>query len=124
MMETTQARTGNHSRPRRCLLFDWPAVRCVFAKAAVNSIVVKVGNVITNEAPQVLFVQRDHVVQHLAPTAAHPSFSDSILPWSLDARSLGFQARRLQELDDSVVKLAIPVEYDVLIRAGVLERLS
>ena len=78
MMETAQTRTGNHSRVRTRLLFDWPAIRCVLIEAVVNPIFVKVGNVVTDEAPQVLFVQRDDVVQHLAPTAPHPSFSDSI----------------------------------------------
>ena len=37
----------------------------------MNTIFVEVGNVITDEAPQVLFVQRDHMVQHLAPTPTH-----------------------------------------------------
>lgn len=69
-------------------------------------------------------VQRDDVVEDLAATTSDPAFRDAILAWSLDARSLGFQTRRLQEIDDCVVKLGIPVEYDVSIRAGVLERLS
>ena len=50
-MKTTQAGAGNHRRLRRRLILDWPAVRCVFAEAVVNTIVVKVGNVITDEAP-------------------------------------------------------------------------
>jgi hypothetical protein len=57
MMEATQARAGNRSRPRRRPLFDWPAIRRVLGGAVVNT-----------------------MVQHPAPAASHPSFSDSIYP--------------------------------------------
>jgi hypothetical protein len=41
------------------------------------------------------FVPHDYMVQDLAPAAAHPSFSQAILPRRLNAGPLGFQPRRL-----------------------------
>src|SRR5438105_3959816 len=78
MMESVQPRARNHRCLRRLLLFEWPVMRGVLREAVVNPIVVKVGNVVTNEAPQVLFVQGNHVVQHFPPTATHPSLSDTV----------------------------------------------
>ena len=90
----------------------------------MNPIFVKVGNVCTHETPQVLFVQRDHVVQHLAPTATHPSFSDSILPRRSDTRPFRLQSRGLQEGDDLVIECRITIEDRVPIRTSFGERLT
>ena len=119
MMQSAQARTGNHSRARRQFLIHWPTIRGVLAEAVVNPIFVKAGNVLPDEAPQVRFVQRDHVVQHLAPTATHPSFRDSILPGRSDTRPFGFQTGGFQELDDIRVELRVAVQHRVTEGASV-----
>ena len=118
MMETAQARARSHRRLRTRLLFDRPAIRCVLTEAVVNPIFVKVGNVITHEAPQVLFVQRDHVIEQLAPAATHPSFRDSILPRRLDTGPFGLQSRGLQEGDHLVIECRITIEDRVPIRTS------
>jgi hypothetical protein len=50
------------------------------------------------------FVERDHLIEDLAPTTSHPSLRDSILPRCVYARSFGFQARYLQERDDLAIE--------------------
>ena len=119
MLQATQARPGSHSRARRLLLIHRPTIRGVLAEAVVNPIFVKVGNLLPDEAPQVRFVQRNHVVQHLAPTASHPSFRDSILPGRSDTRPFGFQTGGFQELDDIRVELRVAVQNRVTVGASV-----
>ena len=80
MMESAEASARIHGCLPRWPLFDWPVMRGVLREAVVNPILVKVRNVVTDEAPQVLFVQGNHVVQHFPPTATHPSLSDTVLP--------------------------------------------
>src|SRR5215470_7891922 len=63
-----------------------------------------------------LLVQRDHVVQDLAPATAHPPFRHTILPGRPWARSLRLQPRCLQESDHVSVELGVPVEDDVTVR--------
>jgi hypothetical protein len=63
MMETAQASAGEHRRFRARLLLDRPAIRCVLAETIVNTVLVKIGNVIADQASQVLFVQRNHVIE-------------------------------------------------------------
>jgi len=63
MVETAQARAGKHRRFRARLLLDRSAIRCVLAETVVNAVLVKVGNVIPDQASQMLFVQRNHMVQ-------------------------------------------------------------
>jgi hypothetical protein len=72
----------------------------------------------------VLLVQRDHVVQYLAPTATHPSFSDSILQRRSDTRPFGLQSRGLQEGDDLVIEYRIAIEDRVMIRTSFGEGLT
>ena len=63
MMQPAQAGGGNNRRLRTRLLFDWPAMRRVFAKRVVNAVLLKVGDVFPDQPSQVPFVERDHVVQ-------------------------------------------------------------
>lgn len=119
MMQATQARTGNHGCPRRQLLMHCPTIRGILAEAVVNSIFVKVGNVLPDAARQVCIVQRDHVVQYLAPTATHPSFGNSILPGRSDTRPFGFQTGGFQELDDIRVEPRVAVQNRVTVGASV-----
>ena len=93
-----------------------PVIPGVFREAVVNPIVVKVGNVVTNEAPQVLFVHGNHVVQHFPPTASHPSLSDTVLPRCPDTRSFGLQSRCLQQGDHLVTEYGIVIKDHVLMR--------
>ena len=93
MMETAQARAGKHRRFRTGLGLNRPASRRILAETVVNAVLVKIGNVITHQASQMLFVQRNHMVEYFSATAAHPSFGDSVLPRRWDAGPLRLQTR-------------------------------
>ena len=69
-------------------------------------------------------VQRDHVIRHLPATVSNPALRDSVLPGTADACAKGFNAARLQELDDIAAESGIPVQYNVLLWAGQRKRLS
>jgi len=92
-------------------------------EAVVNPIFMEVCDVVTEKASEVLFVQRNDVVQDLSPAAADPSFRDAILPGRLDARLPGLQTRCLQKGDDIAIEFRIAVEDDVTIWAGFGKRL-
>ncbi len=85
----------------------------------MNTVLVVVVHVITDQSTKMLFVQRDDMVEDLAPATSHPAFRDPVLPGRLDARLLGGQPRRLQESDDVGVKRRVAVEEDVTVRASV-----
>ncbi len=87
MMEPAQPRTSDHRRLRRGPCFDRPLIWCVLAEAVVDTILVKVRDVIAEKAPQMLSAQRDHVIENLPAHGAHPPFGDSVLPRSSDACS-------------------------------------
>ena len=38
VVQTTQARVGNHHRLRTRLVFDWPAIRGVLAESIMNTV--------------------------------------------------------------------------------------
>ena len=89
----------------------------------MNPIFMEVRDVVTEQASDVLFVQRNDVVQDLSPAAADPSFRDAILPGRLDARLPGLQTRCLQKGDDIAIEFRIAVEHDVTIWACFGKRL-
>jgi len=95
MLQATQARHGHHGGAGGWLLLDGQSVRGVFFQGIVNAIVVMVVHIIAHQPAEMRFVPHDYMVQDLAPAAAHPSFSQAILPRRLNAGPLGFQPRRL-----------------------------
>ncbi len=80
MMQTTQTGAGNYLRLRTRLLLDRPAIRGVLAQRVMNTVLLEVGDVFPDQPPQVPFVDRNHMVQQLPPTASHSAFRDAVLP--------------------------------------------
>jgi hypothetical protein len=124
MMETAQARARNHRRLGRRLLLNWPAIRSVLVEGVVNPIFAIIADVISDQPPKMLFVERNHVVEYLSATRFHPAFGDTVLPGSLNARLLWLQTRDFQEGDDFRVDLRVAVQDDVTIRTSFGEGLT
>ena len=97
MMKAAESGAGDYCRSQRRLAFHWPSIRRVLIKGIVNSVVVVVVHVIANEPPQVLFVQRDDMVENLSAAASYPAFRGPVLPGCLNTRALGLHASSLQE---------------------------
>ena len=78
MMEPAHTWQRNQPRISRRLCLDGPMVRRILVQRIVNSVLVIILDVITDQAPQVLLIQRDHMVEEFPTTAADPAFRDSI----------------------------------------------
>ena len=115
MVQATEARTGNHDRVRCRPVIDWASVRRIFLQGVVNAIVVMVVHVIADHSAEMVFVQRDDMVQDLAPNTPDPSFRDPVLPGRLDARPYWFETRGLQKRDHASIEFRIVVEDRVSI---------
>ena len=96
----------------------------ILLQRVVDPVVVVVAHVFPDQPPKMLLVQRDDMVEDLAAATSHPAFRDSILPGRLDARSLGFQTRCVQECDDFTVELRVAVEDGVTIRGSLGKSLT
>lgn len=83
----------------------------------MNSVFVIIPDVITHQAPQMLLIQRDHMIEKLPTTTADPAFRRSILPGRSPTRSLWFQTRRLQKGDYAAIEFRISVQDDVAVWA-------
>src|ERR1700682_6070108 len=75
-----------------------------------------VGHVCCNQPVEMAFVQRDDVVEQLAPAAAHPALRDAVLPGGLDTGARRVQTGGLQERDHIAVKCRVVVERDKAMR--------
>lgn len=124
MMQTAQAFARNHRRPRTGLLLDRSALRGVLLKRIVNSVVLKIGNVLPDQPTQVLFVEWDHVSEQLASATTHPAFGDTVLPGRRDARPLRLQTRVLEEVDEVGIELCVIVQDDVSVGTHFGKRLT
>ena len=89
MMESAETRAAHHRRPRRRPVLDRSPIRRIHFQRVVNAVIVMVVDVIADRSPEMLLVQRDDVVEDFAATTANPAFRQTILPWRLDACSLG-----------------------------------
>ena len=66
MVQATEPWHRYHARPGRRPLLDWPLVGSVLVQRVVNSIFMIIPYVVTDYPAEVLFVQRDHVIEDFA----------------------------------------------------------
>ena len=88
----------------------------------MNPVVVMVVDVIANEPPQMLFVQRDDMIEHFSATASYPALRGSVLPRCLNTRALRSEARRLLEGNHIGIEFRVVVEDGIAIRARLGKR--
>jgi hypothetical protein len=74
---------------------DRPTCRRGLSQSDVRSVLVIIRQILTPKPSQMVFVQRDDVINQLAASTADPSFGDSVLPRAPHTRSDRFDATRL-----------------------------
>ena len=84
----------------------------------MNAVVVIVVHVIANEPSEMLFVQRDDMIENLSAAASHPAFRSPVLPRRLQTCALRLQASSLQKA------VHIGVEFRVVVEDGITIRTS
>ena len=77
---------------------DRSAGRRVLVQPEVRAIFVVVGSVFASDAPHMLLIERDHVIETLAAETAHPSFRRAVLPGAPDTRAGRPDAGGLQQI--------------------------
>ena len=123
VMQAAEASTRNHRCAFRRSTLNRASIRSVFLQGIVNPVPVVVDHVLANQPPQVRFVQRDDVVEKLAPTASDPTLGGSILPGRLNTGALRLELRRLQERDHIFIELRIVIEDHITVFARPRETL-
>ena len=124
MVQASEPWHRYHTRPGRRPLLDWPQVGSVLVQLIVNAILVMVPDVVVDDPSEMLFIQRDDVIEDFSAAAAYPPFRQSVLPRCLDARSLRLQSRRSQERDNFVVEFRVAVQNHVAVRASLRKGLA
>ena len=124
VMKAAEPGAGDYCGSQRRLAFHWPSIRRVLIEGIVNPVVVVVVHVIANEPPQVLFVQRDDMVENLAAAASDPAFRSPVLPRCLNTRALRSEARRLQEGNHIRIEFRVVVEDGITIRTSLGKRFT
>src|ERR1700749_4947272 len=80
-----------------------------FRQPEMRSILVVVTDVFVHQAFQVAFIDNDHVVEQVPAAAADPTLSDSVLPWTSEAGSLGLNVEALHRLDYFVTEVCTAI---------------
>jgi len=83
-----------------------------------------VTNILGEQSFQMAFIQRNHVVQQVSPTASHPPLRDAILPWSSKGSSLGNDPCRFDRCDHLKPKLLIAIKDQVFVNGFKGKRLA
>ncbi len=102
---------------------DWTVCRRFLLQSDVSSVLMVVSQVIAPEASQVLFIQRNDMIQHLAAATADPSLGHSVLPRTAYACANGLETAALEKPEYIAAELRVTVEHDVLVATGKRQRL-
>ena len=111
---------ANYIRPR----FGRPSARRLLIQSEMSSVVVIIANICEAEPYQMSLVQRDHVIQHLAAYAPHPSFRDPVLPRTASACPNSFDPARFQKAAHLGAEFAVTIKDDVAVWAWKRQGLS
>ena len=60
-------------------------MRCVFFQEIVNAVFVIIIDVVADQPAEMLFIERDHMVQDFPAATSDPAFGDTVLPGCLRA---------------------------------------
>lgn len=110
MVQTADSRQGEYFTRLSRTRLNRSVCGRLLVQSDVGSVLMVVGHVLTANPPQMLLVQRDDGIQHLAAAAAHPAFRYSVLPRASDARADGLNLARLQERQHIAAELGVTVE--------------
>jgi hypothetical protein len=64
-----------------------PAPRCLLVQPEMGAVVMVIRDELQEESLEMSLIQRDDLIEQLAPAAADPALRDSILPRALDGQS-------------------------------------
>ena len=81
---------------------DWS----VCLKRVVNPVFVVVTHVLADEAPQMAFIQCNHMIEKLTATTSDPAFREPVLPGRLHTCALRRQPCRFQKLNDVGIEIS------------------
>ena len=124
MMKAAEPGTGDHRRSGRGPGLHWPSIRRVLIEGIVNPVVVMVVHVIANEPSEMLFVQRDDMVENLSAAASYPAFRSAVLPRRLQTCALRLQASSLQKGNHIDIEFRVVIEDGITIRTSLGKRLT
>ena len=114
----------NYIRP----WFGRPSGWRLLIQSNMSPVGVIIANIFEAEPYQMSLVQRDHMIQHLTAYAPHPSFRDSVLPRTADARPDSFDPARFQKATHLVAEFVVTIEDGVAVwtwqRQGLAELLQ
>ena len=80
MVQTAKTRDGDRFASSHSPWVYRSSLGRVFVERIMNTVLVIVKDVITNQPAQVIFIQDDHMVQQFPAAASDPALRDSILP--------------------------------------------
>ena len=123
-MKAAESGTGDYRRSQRRLAFHWPSIWRVLIKGIVNPVVVVVVHVIANEPSEMLFIQRDDMVENLSAAASNPALRSPVLPGCLNTRALRPEARCFQESNHIRIEFRVAVEDGITIRTSFGKRFT
>ena len=89
----------------------------------MRTVLMMVTNILREQSLQMVFIQRNHVVQQVSSAASHPALRDPILPWTPEGSSLGNDPCGFHRCNDLEPKLLITIKDQVFVRGFKWKRL-
>src|SRR5260370_28410740 len=90
----------------------------------MSAVEVIIANVFRQYAPQVAFIERNHVIHQFSPAASDPTFRDAILPRAAERGSDRLQSDCFDGAADVFSELAVPIMKQESVPVIIRERLA
>lgn len=121
MMKTADSRERNHLRSVAWVVLNGTPIGSILAEPVMSSVPMLLANIVPNQPTQVLFVQRNHMVQQLPAAASDPSFRHPVLPGRFSACALGLCANGAQHAQHLGLELYVAIQDHVSVWSRIRE---
>ncbi len=124
MMQAAESWRRDDFGSDRSAFCPFSACRSLLFQPEMRSVIEIIADVLGHEAFQMTLIQDDHMVEQIATAVANEAFRNTVLPWTAEAGSLGFDAQALDCLYDLIVEVRATVEDQIAWRGVIREGTS
>src|SRR5262249_52418945 len=119
MMKSPEPGFGLYRRNSRRPPLHSTSIGRVLIEGIVNPVGMVVVHVVAHQPSQMLFIQRDDVVENLTTATSYPTHCDSVLPRRLNTRALRLQAGCLQKRDHLSIEFRVAIQNNVTVQTTI-----
>lgn len=113
MMQAAQSWHRGNSGSRFGSAYSHTTVRSSLIQRQMRPVFVVIADIFVHQAPDMTYVDDDHVVEEISEAVANPTLCDAVLPRAPEAGSLGLDPEAFHCVDHFFIEVCTAIEDQI-----------